>query len=685
MRISNALAVFTHLIALTGFLAISLTAQVGLPVILLFSVSIILSFINERYDRNYYLGSGLSTILAIFLVIYVAINVLLLGVELFKGILDFLIFIQIIKLLSKKSMRDVVQIYVLSFFQFLAGTIITVNFYYAFAFVIYIAVAIWAIMVFQMRKESLEAENLPGDDPELITPLFLSTTFVVGFCIFLIAALIFVSVPRLGGSYLKADFMKAADLRTGFSDEVRLGRVGEIKLDSSPVMMVSILGRGIEDVPNPIYWRGIALDEFDGAVWRAGEQGYMVYRAAPRGGVVIKDEIRDELLQEIITEPIDTDVLFAANMPAGYRAVPGGRVASINDSYILPDRMTNRIKYFASSEMSVPSSEELRNDNSGYPDDALKKYLQLPELGERVKELAMEITSNDGNNYDRAVSVRRYLVTNYNYTRTLEEGTDDFPLEDFLFGIKEGHCEYFATAMVILLREAGVPARIVNGFIGGKWNEHGEFFLVRESDAHSWVEVLFPEYGWVTFDPTPEGGEAGTHLLLSAVSSYMDYLRFRWSRYVIDFSQRDQVRLLSGVRDKWRWQNRKISSALKFKIGFDKRYIAVAAVIVFFAWIIVTRPQLKPLFLKRDNRLENKASRVYRDALKLMSGRGHRKPEYMTPREFAEFLSARAWPGAPVMNILTDKYLGLRFGKSGNERDIAELKDLLVKLKTIKK
>lgn len=685
MRISRALVIFTHLIALTGFLAIYLTGAVGPPATAIFSISLTLSFINGRYGKSYYLGHGVSTLLALLLVLYIALGTFFLGVELFQGILDFLIFTQAIKLLSRKRMRDIIQIYILSFFQFLAGTIITVNFSYAIAFIVYIAVAIWAVIVFEMRRGSLEAEGERSGDPELVTPLFLSTTFVVSFCIFLTAALIFISVPRLRGSYFSSGFLRTEELRSGFSDEVKLGRVGEIKLDGSTVMMVRVLDREIDDVPYPVYWRGVALNEFDGITWRAASVGYRVYKPDREGRVIVNDKGsgKDYLEQEIITEPLDTDVLFSANVPMGFGSVPGGRVGGINDSYVLPDRTSYRIKYYAFSDVHEPPPDELREDNPPYA-DSMEAYLMLPPLGNRVKELALRITSLDADNYDKAISVKRFLLANFRYTRTLEGDSRGYPLEEFLFDKKEGHCEYFATAMAVLLREVGIPSRIVNGFIGGEVNEQGNFFLVRQSDAHSWVEVYFPEHGWVSFDPTPESGNRREAGAFSVIASYVDYLRFRWSRYVIDFSERDQVRLLNSVRDRWSWNNKAFSGVFRLRSVFDKRAAAVIAALVLFTWVFLTKPDIGSLLRKRNAGAGQKASAVYRDALVYLSRRGFPKPESMTAREFSGALAGSSCPGSPVMELLTDKYLRLRFGGSDDEEELRLLAELLKKLKRIK-
>src|SRR5699024_1231471 len=91
---------------------------------------------------------------------------------------------------------------------------------------------------------------------------------------------------------------------------------------------------------------------------------------------------------------------------------------------------------------------------------------------------------------------------NFQYTLDLPKTTGE-PVEDFLFNTQRGHCEYFASSAVLMLRSIGVPARMVNGFLGGTWNDVGDYLTVRQGDAHAWVEVFVPKLGWIPFDPTP--------------------------------------------------------------------------------------------------------------------------------------------------------------------------------------
>src|SRR3989337_603712 len=544
MKTSHALIIFTHLMALTGFISVSITGEVDGLSIVVFTVSLILSFFNEWSGKRYYLGNRVLSVLAIILLIFVLANTTLLDMEIFSGILVFLIYTQVLKLLGSKELRDIVQIYILSFFQFLAGTILTVSFSYGIVFIVYVALSIWAIITFNMKRESIEARS--DDDPKVVTPLFLGITGVASFGIFFFTA------------FFTSSFLKPAELSTAFSDQVKLGQVGQIKLDTTPVMRVKILDRDFGSLSKPIYWRGIALDEFDGKEWRVGELNQNVHKKNKDGIILVNETNNKTVSQEIVTEPLDTDILFAANLPVGFWGVAGGKIEEVNDSYIIPGQVSYRLKYLAYSDLSIPSAEELGSEKEDYPNYIKNLYLKLPPLSERVQELAKNITSTDVNSYDKANSIKRYLINNMNYTITLEKGASEFPLDDFLFDKKAGHCEYFATAMVVLLREVGIPARIVNGFLDGEWNEYGSFFLVRQSNAHSWVEVFFPGHGWILFDPTPASN--GGFLKSNFIATYIDYLRYRWSRYIVDFSQRDQINLLSGLQNRWRWQKSKFQN-----------------------------------------------------------------------------------------------------------------------------
>jgi hypothetical protein len=149
------------------------------------------------------------------------------------------------------------------------------------------------------------------------------------------------------------------------------------------------------------------------------------------------------------------------------------------------------------------------------------------------------------------------LQTNYGYTIDLKAGGQE-PLADFLFNIREGHCEYFATAMAIMLRSQGIASRVVNGFQTGEYNDAAGAFIVTQKEAHSWVEVYFPETGaWVTFDPTPAAGRNlsaqesanSGNLVSRQFNKYMEALNMFWLQYVVAYDNQEQRSLARVFRE----------------------------------------------------------------------------------------------------------------------------------------
>ena len=161
--------------------------------------------------------------------------------------------------------------------------------------------------------------------------------------------------------------------------------------------------------------------------------------------------------------------------------------------------------------------------------------------------MAREAAAGADNAYDVALNVENFLQNGFAYT-TEGAGEVEDPVSVFLFERRAGHCEYFATAMVLMLRTLGVPARPVNGFLGAAYNEFGDFYSVTEGQAHSWVEVYFPIYGWVTFDPTPavERMPAGGGFF-DTMALWFDALRLRWYKWVVEYDLEKQLAVYSQV------------------------------------------------------------------------------------------------------------------------------------------
>ncbi|MBK9110375.1 MAG: transglutaminase domain-containing protein [Nitrospira sp.] len=141
------------------------------------------------------------------------------------------------------------------------------------------------------------------------------------------------------------------------------------------------------------------------------------------------------------------------------------------------------------------------------------------------------------------------MLANYRYNLDVPSLQSAHPLEDFLLTRKTGYCEHYATAMVVLLRATGIPARLVTGFLATEWNEFSRYYTVRQRDAHAWVEVYFPRSGWITMDPTPPAPENIGQTWWQSADRVMDSVRLQWDRLFVHFSANDQLTVVQGIRE----------------------------------------------------------------------------------------------------------------------------------------
>jgi transglutaminase-like putative cysteine protease len=276
-----------------------------------------------------------------------------------------------------------------------------------------------------------------------------------------------------------------------FTDAIRLGQ--SPNLADRVVMTV--------DAQQGRFWRAVTYDFYTGNGFRTTETE-KVDRIAP---TVLGREKFDATFDMLVSQQ---NLLFGANEPVKV-SIPFQFQTGGDKSYSTAIRAVrsgqSAEKYTVTSYVSVADKAALRRAANTYPDYIRQKYLQLPStLPQRVRDLARKVAGDQGDPYDKAELIESYLRTTYRYAPTVRApppGRD--PVDYFLFDLREDFCEYFASAMVVLLREIGVPARLVEGYTAGMLDPASGKFVVKELDAHAWVEVYFPLYGWVEFEPTP--------------------------------------------------------------------------------------------------------------------------------------------------------------------------------------
>src|ERR1700752_462921 len=435
-----------------------------------------------------------------------------------------IVFLSAVKLLQVKKDRDWVFLYLISFFEVLLAAGLSFSPVFLGTLTLYLLCGLSAVTAFEIQKarrslrqaetrllvrpysrgfkkgrrtwRNTEAARLP-----LVAVALLLLIFALALPLFLIA-------PRSGAAVLTRSGAGLSNF-IGFSENVTLGQIGTLKRDDGLVMRVRI-----EDgePPGGLRWRGVALDEFTGTSWRkspdARRPDPTVTERAGFFQLGTTEALHRLTTQTFFLEPLESPVLFAAPRVVALQGdLPFVRVDA--EGSIQSRRHDfERMMYKAISDTDEPPAEVLRKDMRAYP-ASYERYLQLPEtLDPRIVSLArtMIIDANARSRYDAAKAIEWQLQRDYGYSLEMKAGGPD-PLADFLFNIKSGHCEYFSTAMTVMLRTHGVAARVVNGFLPGEYNETAGAYTVRQSDAHSWVEVYFPETrSWVTFDPTPPSG-----------------------------------------------------------------------------------------------------------------------------------------------------------------------------------
>lgn len=268
----------------------------------------------------------------------------------------------------------------------------------------------------------------------------------------------------------------------------------------------------VMEVPR-YYWRSTIYDQYVGAGWvtsAAPPQNYKANTPLVQG---LLQGYRPLHLEVEVTQPegklIWTGILYSADVPvrADWRVRPASDLFADQTELLQADLFiaaTSATEYRAESFVPTVSIQELRSASTEYPEEIHDNYLGLPqEVPQRVYDLAGEIVQGLNNPYDKAKAIEHYLRANYPYDLDVPAPPTDQDVADyFLFDLRKGYCDYYATAMVVLARASGLPARFVSGYASGEYDAPNAQYVVRALHAHSWPEIYFPEIGWVEFEPT---------------------------------------------------------------------------------------------------------------------------------------------------------------------------------------
>jgi transglutaminase-like putative cysteine protease len=477
--------------------------------------------------------------LAAILVVRALVHVFVIRDDVVIPVVDLLLLLLAAEALRSLDAPNDLRLYALSFALILASTAYRPGIVFLVAFVAYIATATVALMVGHLRRQ---AERHRVREVALGKEM-LTTTGALSGVILLVALVVFVAFPRVSQGWAgRGEAM--ATVIAGFSDEVSIGQHGSTILGNPQIVLRVEFPQGAPAANGGLHWRGRSFDRFDGVRWT--RSGNLPPSSAPTSWY--REQWGGDLIeQKIFGAALDTRVLFALH--------PALTINSDNGIQPLFDNAGDFVywgsgspAYTAFSPNDAPPAESLREETRGYRPSG-DHFLQLPRrIDPRIKALTDSLTSGVESRYDKAIAIQDWLKT-FTYTRDLPATAGQATLDYFLFERKAGHCEYFSTALVVMLRSIGIEARNVNGFLGGQWSDFGNYLVVTQNEAHSWTEAWFPGYGWVTFDATPAGIASG-----EVVASwfwpgriFFDGIQHRWNKWVLDYSVDDQAGIFSGL------------------------------------------------------------------------------------------------------------------------------------------
>jgi transglutaminase-like putative cysteine protease len=656
-----------------GLLALWMAGLLGSAEALLVGLGLILGLRSEAQSLSPRSRRIAQRIAMGLLPLLLAADVLYLADSLLHGLIHLLTLLGLLKLFLRTNDRDFRDLFIISFFQLVAASATTTSVGFLVVFLLYLFLGIWAFLLLHLKQEGVDRSPEWSALPAKLLP----TSLAVSCTVLLLSVVLFIAIPRAGRAFLPRKAMAGA-MVAGFSEKVELGSLGKIQTETSIVMRIRLPNVRPEDLHRlPLRWRGVAFDRFDGTTWTMTgperepperSRGGLATFGAPSGaGRLVR--------QEIQLEPIGTDVLFAAPRLIQMLGDFPRLFTDARDTVSLPSPPSNRMTYLALSELETADSSALSGAEGTYPDAIRETYLQLPPLVPRVRALAEELARGARTPLEVAHRVEAHLRERYRYTLDLQRDSRFDPLDDFLFVQREGNCEYFAASMAVLLRAAGIPARVVNGFQRGEWNEYGGYLAVKQRDAHSWVEVYFPRGRWLTFDPSPRASsEASRNALLARVSRYLDALGMRWDRYVVSYNLSDQLRIVSVTRrraDLLRWQ------ALGLFRGFERAAKAAAhalaarlhaggllllAITIACAGLVVAVRKGAFGWGRFGKRGGQGTVQFYRELLGLLARKGFVKGRDITPREFAASVEADGRSEFAGVSQVVESYYRVRYG-----------------------
>lgn len=447
-----------------------------------------------------------------------------------------------------------------------------------------------------------------------------------------IGGLAFLALPRLRPAALGDE--GSDDRSVGFNDQVALGEIGELLDDPTPALRFTLP----DGAPEPTYLRGLVLDRFDGRKWTATVPNVLEPGRRDRDAIPVR----------VVQEATGGEVAFAPGLITDIEADPPGFIRDEAGNW----RLLGGARRHTYVAWVVPADEA--------PTAPSTRWRELPtDLDRRVLELADEIVGDTLDPLESAALIERWLAENTRYSFAPRDADVEAPLSAFLFETRAGHCEYFATATAVLLRAAGHPARVVNGYARPEYNALGGHWLVRSGNAHSWVEVQGRDGRWRRIDATPDGSRPPPPT--STVQRLADAATMGWYDGVLAYDGSVQVGL---VRSAGWWVQERVTGTTSSDTTpwLGLLLLLGPTVALTLGAVALVRRLGRRLAGERPRRPSGRVARVHARARAQVARAGWEVPDALPPVHAARWLALERPDAGEELEAIAWLHYRVRYG-----------------------
>ncbi len=634
----------------------------------------------------------LITIVATAYIVFYPIDIYFLSHNFFAATAHGVCFLGVARILSAQSNRDYLYTGSLAFVALMGAAALSTQIRFFVWLALAILFGLGVLTSAEIRRgfqRNSRAVAAAGERRDGRTGGRLALLVACGGCgILVLTTGLFFIVPRTARA--AAMLLPNSPRLSGFANSIDLGQLGAMAKDERPVLHVHAYGK---ELPPNMKWRGSAMSRFDGVHW--DEPRLSDEAAQVQGTVVVADRLQrsrrdgERMAYRVDVASSDTGTLFIAGIPEFIHVDAPTLARTSENSFRALPAIGEPLEYEVSAQdadpLPYPLSDAERRHNLELPPQLDRR---IPALGDAWAGQGKD--GPDATNLTRALRIQDHLHREFTYSLDAgnEPGRD--PLARFLFTTRRGYCEYFASAMAVLLRTQSIPARVATGFQSGYYNDVSGSWVMRASDAHAWVEGWIEGRGWVTFDPTPPDDSRTSRgwlqTRLRRMNMYLDAADTAWQQWVLAYNPGQQAALAFAFRNKLRaigqgrvdfaWPGVSLLS------GRTWLWLGAAAVALF---VLFRAPWTKLWSQWEANRCLRKIRRgagtphdarvLYERMLDSMARRGFHKPSWFTPLEFARNLPAHE---RERIGRFTAAYNEIRFG--GADLGSAKLAQMLENL-----